>query len=207
MKIDGIELPVVIEKKRIKNIYFRINENMEIYVTCPFYVSKIEINHLLKKNEDSLAKMYRKMNKRKVKDEKVLLLGNELEYVEYKKIMFDKEHNRAYGPSIEKINEYLEKHSLKVFEDRLKIYIDSFEDLPKFRLRTRNMKTRWGVCNRSSMTVTLNTQLIHKKPYLIDYVICHELSHWHHMDHSKAFWKCVEEHYPDYKKARKELKD
>ena len=51
MIIDGVELPVIIEKKRIKNIYFRVNENLEIYVTCPKYVSKLEINHLLKSNE------------------------------------------------------------------------------------------------------------------------------------------------------------
>ena len=207
MIIDGVELPVIIEKKRIKNIYFRVNENLEIYVTCPKYVSKLEINHLLKSNEKALTRMYRKIKNKTKDNEKILLLGNELEFVQYKRVMFDKENNRAYGPSVEKVNEYLEKKSLKVFEDRLKLYIDTFDNLPKFRLRTRKMKTRWGVCNRSSMTVTLNTLLIHKKPYLIDYVICHELSHWSHMDHSRAFWKCVEEHFPDYKKARKELKD
>ena len=83
----------------------------------------------------------------------------------------------------------------------------TYKHLPKFRLRTRNMKTRWGVCNKGSMTVTLNTMLIHKKPYLIDYVICHELAHFEHMDHSRAFWQCVEDHFPRYKEARKELKD
>ena len=35
------------------------------------------------------------------------------------------------------------------------------------------MKTRWGVCNKSSMTVTLNSLLIHKRVDLIDYVINH----------------------------------
>ena len=207
MIIDGVELPVIIEKKRIKNIYFRVNENLEIYVTCPKYVSKLEINHLLKSNEKALTRMYRKIKNKNKETEKILLLGNELEFVQYKRVMFDKDNNRAYGPSVEKVNEYLEKKSLKVFEDRLKLYIDTFDNLPKFRLRTRKMKTRWGVCNRSSMTVTLNTLLIHKRPFLIDYVICHELSHWSHMDHSRAFWKCVEEHFPEYKKARKELKD
>ena len=68
------------------------------------------------------------------------------------------------------------------------------------------MKTRWGVCNRKSMTVTLNTLLIHKRTFLIDYVIVHELSHFEHMDHSHAFWECVNRHYPEYKKARTELK-
>ena len=67
------------------------------------------------------------------------------------------------------------------------------------------MKTRWGVCNKKSMTVTLNLELITKDVHLIDYVIVHELSHFKHMDHSKLFWEEVGMHYPYYKQARKEL--
>ena len=47
--------------------------------------------------------------------------------------------------------------------------------------------------------------LIHYKPELIDYVIVHELSHFKFMDHSSNFWNEVSKHYPNYKKARKEL--
>ena len=68
------------------------------------------------------------------------------------------------------------------------------------------MKTRWGVCNKKSMSVTLNTELITKEVHLIDYVIVHELCHFKHMDHSKKYWDYVETFYPYYKKARKELK-
>ena len=80
-----------------------------------------------------------------------------------------------------------------------------FDNLPNFRVRTRLMKTKWGVCNISSMTVTLNVTLITKREDLIDYVIIHELSHFKHMNHSAAFWDEVGRHYPDYKRARKEL--
>ena len=195
MNISGDELEVVIERKKIKNIYFRINENRQIYVTCPRLVRDKEIYKLLANNKKSLEKMYKK----------VMLLGKELEYVYSKKIAF--KDRTAYGPSIEAINLYLERKSLKVFQDRLNIIADTFNNLPKFRLRIRKMKSRWGVCNRGSMTVTLNSLLIHKRVFLIDYVIVHELSHWSHMDHSAAFWREVEAHFPEYKKARKELRD
>lgn len=204
MNICGEELEVVVVRKRIKNIYFRINEDKQIYVTCPKYVSSFEINRLLKNNVSSLEKMYKSIDTRSKEQEKVLYLGQELDFIYYKKVMID--GNNAFGPSIEKVNEYLEKHSLEVFQKRMDLYTPTFFNLPKFRLRVRKMKTRWGVCNKSSMTVTLNTQLIHKDVKLIDYVICHELSHFEHMDHSIAFWDCVERHYPDYKIARKELK-
>ena len=205
MIINGEELEVVIEKKKIKNIYFRINENNQIYVTCPKRVSEKEIMKLLNENIKSLERMHKKNAKRASSQEKILLLGNELDYVEYKKIMF--QEKLAFGPSVDAVNEYLERHSLKVFQDRLDIYKDQFKNLPKFRLRIRKMKSRWGVCNKGSMTVTLNTLLIHKPIFLIDYVIVHELSHFEHMDHSQAFWSEVGRHFPEYKKARKELRD
>lgn len=205
MNISGDELEVVIERKKIKNIYFRINENRQIYVTCPRLVRDKEIYKLLADNKKSLEKMYKKVLNDSAKFAKVMLLGKELEYVYSKKIAF--KDRTAYGPSIEAINLYLERKSLKVFQDRLNIIADTFNNLPKFRLRIRKMKSRWGVCNRGSMTVTLNSLLIHKRVFLIDYVIVHELSHWSHMDHSAAFWREVEAHFPEYKKARKELRD
>lgn len=205
MTIDESELEVIIERKRIKNIYFRINEDGNIYVTCPRLVSDREINKLLEKNRKSLEKMYKKYLNSAKKEEVVLLLGKELPYVYDKKIKFI--DGVAYGPSVDAVNTYLEKKSLKVFQDRLDKLSPNFSYLPKFRLRIRKMKSRWGVCNRASMTVTLNTLLIHKRVFLIDYVIVHELTHWKHMNHSAAFWNEVEKNFPEYKRARKELRD
>ena len=68
------------------------------------------------------------------------------------------------------------------------------------------MKTRWGVCNRSSNVITLNTELLKKEIDLIDYVIIHELCHFYEANHSSRFWKQVEKRYPKYKEARKRMK-
>lgn len=58
--------------------------------------------------------MYKKTTKRNDEKGKIMLLGKELDYVFYKKVMF--QDNLAFGPSIEAVNEYLEKHSLAVFQ-------------------------------------------------------------------------------------------
>ena len=42
---------------------------------------------------------------------------------------------------------------------------------------------------------------------VLDYVIVHELVHLKIDNHSKDFWQNVEKIYPDYKKAKKWLKD
>ena len=204
INIDGITFDVVITRKNIKNIYFRIKEDLKIYVSCNRLCTNSYIETLLIKNKKDLIKMYNNVKSKVNDNNKIFYLGTELEFIESKKIKID--NDSAYGPTIEKINEYLEKNSLNFFENRLKRLMIQFKDLPKFRLRIRKMKTRWGVCNKSSMTVTLNTDLIHKDVTLIDYVIIHELCHFKHMNHSESFWKEVEKYYPYYKLARKRLK-
>lgn len=204
INIDNITFNVIITKKRIKNIYFRIKEDLNIYVSCNYLCTNNYIENLLLKNKKDILKMYNNMQSKTNNKNEIYYLGEKLKFIESKKFSIDEEN--AYGPSIDKINEYLEKKSLNFFETRLNRLMIQFKDLPKFRLRTRKMKTRWGVCNKSSMTITLNTELIHKDVSLIDYVIIHELCHFKHMNHSISFWKEVEKYYPYYKLARKRLK-
>ena len=201
---DDIDIDVIIERKKIKNIYFRIKEDLKLYVSCGYLCSDKYIEKLLNDNKNSIIRMYTNMlNKVNVKND-IYYLGSKMNYIYDDKIYID--GLNIYGPSVEDINNYLEKNSLSVFKNRLDRLMIQFDDLPKFRLRIRHMKTRWGVCNKSSMTVTLNTELIHKDVSLIDYVIVHELCHFKYMDHSKNFWMEVEKYYPYYKLARKRLK-
>ena len=202
-EIDNKSLEVIIVRKKIKNIYIRVKDN-KIYVNCNNFVSLSYIKKLLDREYKSILKMYNEQNIKKEEEQEVYFLGNKLNFILAEQVKI--ENNYCYGPSIKEINEYLEKNSLKFFEQRLNRLMNMFEGLPQFRLRTRKMKTRWGVCNKSSMTVTLNTLLIHKDVSLIDYVIVHELCHFKHMNHSPAFWREVSKYYPYYKEARKELR-
>jgi len=64
--------------------------------------------------------------------------------------------------------------------------------------------TRWGSCN-TRREVRLAWRLVKAPPDLVDYVICHELAHLRHMDHSRRFWGEVERQCPDYRRLRAEL--
>lgn len=204
IELDGILFDVVINRKKIKNIYFRIKEDFKIYVSCNYLCTNNYIEKLLNDNKKDIIKMYNSMQSKVNQKDEIYYLGEKLEYIKSNKVKIDEYY--AYGPSIEIINEYLEKNSINIFNERLESLKIMFNDLPNFKLRIRRMKTRWGVCNKSSMTVTLNTELIHKDVTLIDYVIIHELCHFKHMNHSERFWKEVEKYYPYYKLARKRLK-
>ena len=63
---------------------------------------------------------------------------------------------------------------------------------------------RWGSCN-TRREVRLAWRLLKAPSDLVDYVICHELAHLRHMNHSAAFWAEVERQCPDYRQRRARL--
>jgi len=75
--------------------------------------------------------------------------------------------------------------------------------LPPWRLS--NARTRWGSLSAKGV-VGLNWRLVKASPAEIDYVICHELAHFRHRDHSAAYWREVARLYPEFQAARDRLR-
>lgn len=73
-------------------------------------------------------------------------------------------------------------------------------------VRIKAVQTRWGSCS-SNRVINLSVWLMQLPDHLIDYVICHELAHLSHMNHSSLFWDEVSKMIPDYKLRKKELKN
>ena len=208
--IDDTYYEVLIEKKNNKNLYIRITDDFKIKVTCPKLYTKLIINKILEENKISIKKMLDKKKKDniiKIKENN-LLLGKRLNvlYKDVKKPLF-KDNILIVKDDLMK-DKWYKKKAMELF----KIYLDEAyfvfdEDIPYPKLKVRLMKTRWGVCNKKDDSVTLNLELIKKDPVFLNYVIVHELSHFVHFDHSKAFWSTVEKYCPDYKNVRKKLKE
>ena len=72
------------------------------------------------------------------------------------------------------------------------------------RITIREQKTRWGSCS-SKGNLNFNWKLVLMPMDLLDYVVVHELAHRREMNHSKDFWRIVEEVLPDYRERRKRL--
>ena len=71
--------------------------------------------------------------------------------------------------------------------------------------KTSITKSKWGSCDTRKI-IHLNSLLIMLPDELINYVICHELTHLNNMNHSPKFWAELEAIYPNHKQAKLKLK-
>jgi predicted metal-dependent hydrolase len=92
----------------------------------------------------------------------------------------------------------LKRKAKKYIPERAQLLAEKFSKQVN-KIKITSAKNRWGSCT-SKKNINFSYRLIQAEKQAIDYVIIHELAHLKYMNHSKHFWKHVEEMMPDYKK-------
>ena len=142
------------------------------------------------------------------KQDKFQYLGKlyDICYINERKIFLGEE-KALIGKNVN-IDNWYKKNAIEVFENYYNSCFQNFKEAKyKPLLKIRKMKGKWGVCNITNKTITLNLELIKLNPKYLIYVIYHELCHLKHPNHSKDFWALVEKYVPNYKQIKKEMKN
>ena len=197
--VDGKTYNVIIEKKRIKNCYFRFY-NGEFHASCPYFYPKIMLMNLLKKYAKGLIKEPRV----DLENHKIQILGE---------IIYSESHTFNILGHIVKVND--EEDFYKKIKPILHRYISNrVLELTKvmevpilYKVRVQKMKSRLGSNSRATNTLNFTLKLIHFSKGAIDSVIIHELAHYFHFNHSRDFYNVVYKYCPNYDKLNKEFKD
>ncbi|WP_028205993.1 M48 family metallopeptidase [Paraburkholderia nodosa] len=104
----------------------------------------------------------------------------------------------------DRVTGWLQGEATRIFGERLEVYADKLG--VSFRsYGLSSAATRWGSCS-SEGRIRLNWRLIHFPLSVVDYVVAHELAHLREMNHSPRFWETVESIFPEFREARKQLK-
>ncbi len=99
---------------------------------------------------------------------------------------------------------WLQGEAKRIFGERLVVYSERLG--VTFRsYALSSALTRWGSCS-SEGRIRLNWRLVHFPLSVVDYVVAHELAHLREMNHSPRFWQTVESIFPEFREARKALK-
>jgi predicted metal-dependent hydrolase len=69
----------------------------------------------------------------------------------------------------------------------------------------RNQRSRWGSCSRTGV-IALNFRLVQMPPSVCEYVLLHELMHLRQQNHSRRYWRLVEDVCPGFRDAERWLR-
>lgn len=204
-------------KTNMKNITAKVDNNLDIIVTCDSRIPNQLIYQFIISKKNSIYLLIEKQEKKTFYNPKnniVSLLGKEHNLVIEKTTS-----NEKYIIGYRKITFFLKDESNKeklirrLFKNESKKYIISrTNELAKifnFSINKINIKWMvgcWGNCRKSSKNISFSSRLITFPKEIIDYVIIHELCHLIESNHSQNFWDLVSRFCPYYKEARKYLK-
>ena len=109
--------------------------------------------------------------------------------------------------SPEQVRKELEKlfrrYALKLMEEKCRTTGAPWGLLPE-SVGITGARTRWGSCN-SRKHISFCWKIVLLPEELAQYILCHELAHLRHLDHSAAFWRLTEELCPGALLKRKKL--
>ena len=170
-------------RKDVKNINIRVKPNGNVLVSAGGGVSTSYIDDLIRQKEGFIV---RALESYANKPDSVPI---------------DREAHRK-----ELMKKYPKEYQFQVFgeicNETYAIFLQHGYRVGFSELRIRYMTARWGSCQPRRGIITLNSRLIEKPRRCIEYVVLHEFAHFVHPNHSKDFYKLVEQLMPDWKERK-----
>ena len=224
MKVEKI-LGYEVHRKKVKNINLRIRPNMEIYISAPMNLHSDYIENFIRSKEKWIKQVLQKIEDAKqnqlpsqyLSGEKHKYLGKEYELevkqgnsnrvsIKEGKIILTVISN-IFENSDEKkkvMEKWYFENAQKVFVNAIQKWLEILDESIE-KLSIKPMKSRWGSCNYVKRYINLNTELIKRTQFEIEYLILHELTHLKYPNHGKGFYRYIENYMPNYKMAEKML--
>ncbi|MGN0525944.1 MAG: M48 family metallopeptidase [Acutalibacteraceae bacterium] len=158
----------LIRSKR-KTISIQVDENCNVTVRAPRFVSQKRIDEFLEEKkfwlQEAITKQQEKSKNR----------------VEYSKEDIEKMRNLAKEIIPQKV-----EHFSKIM------------GVTPASVKINSAKKRYGSCSGEN-NLNFSLYLMDKDEKFIDYVVIHELAHIKHHNHSKEFYSFIEQFMPNYK--------
>lgn len=196
----------IVKKANVRRTNVRSRDGV-IVMTCPKLMTTTQIQNTMKVLIPKFIDKFITDHYKAISFEEhyVYVFGSTIPLYKGDKNVFTSEYIMV--KDIASLEKYLKGLLLEYLEVRVKEYAKEMKINPDYyKVRVRKMKTRYGTNSYQTNTLTFQFNLVFYKKDAIDTVIVHELAHYYHPDHSKAFYKRVLKYSPDYFTYQKALK-
>lgn len=215
-------LPILLKRKKIKNLNLSVRANREIILSVPYRCSLAYIHQWL---DDRRQWIDRTLKKLEHQPQPIPLIAGATHYVWGKPhtLMFaDNTHqimNTVYPLLYLKVSHQTDVAKQQAALDAyyahiLKTAIPDLVQLHSQRMHTpqpiitiKKMKTRWGSCTPAKHAIRLNSELAKYPPQCVEYVLVHELAHFYQTGHGAAFVALMNQFLPDWRERDRLLKN
>lgn len=104
-----------------------------------------------------------------------------------------------------RVLDWLKRQARISIDARAVEYAKALGVRPK-HITIRDTSSRWGSCS-STRNISFSWRLILAPPFVLDYVVAHEIAHLRELNHEPRFWRLVEELVPEMKRAQDWLEE
>lgn len=215
---------VLIQYKRVKNMWLRVGEDGSLKITCSRYVTQKQIREFILSREKWIEKTEASMRKKQDtcswgEGDTAVWMGRTLKVrcaesrtdfmdIEDDTLVFYLRHDTPENRRTVFYRTASRQLVLMIQErrDELDRSVCTAYGKPLPKITVKYMTSRWGSCTPSKAHISISSRLIHFPYQCLEYVLTHEYAHMLVSNHSKQFWHEVEARMPGFRAAERLLK-
>jgi predicted metal-dependent hydrolase len=217
---NGETISYLLERRPRRTVGLKITES-GLVVHAPKRIFEFQLNQILQEKSNWILNKLQARDANQVEKiewvdgEHLLYLGQDIQlklvpnvkkniHIERNELVIHAPQANIHAACRASVLMWYKKQAILDFTRRVEVFAAKL-GVPTPPVAISNAQSRWGSCN-SRGEVRLSWRLLQAPPHIINYVICHELAHLKQMNHSAKFYAVVEQLFPNYKAAEKELK-
>lgn len=199
LNVDGLEIPVEVTRKRVKNLNLRVRSDGTVTLSIPLRTPHAYAQAFLDRKAAWIAERVR----RSAEQEALKTPDGEAPgYIPLWGAPVPRE--AALGEHIG-IDDLYRAEVTRVLPD-VAARIEQIIGVHAARWSVRTMKTRWGSCTPKTGAIRINARLAAYPPECLEFVVAHELVHLLEPSHNARFHALLDEFCPNNRSIAQRLK-
>lgn len=221
LNVDGLEIPVSVVRKRVKNLNLRVRADGTVTLSIPQHLPLARAREFLDRKGGWIAERVRRNIERRPSPDlagelpdRIPLWGKlvprDSVQANSGQAASDRDTSGQGAPGQTTIDqaaldELYRTEVLRALPDIVE-RMEARVGVHAARWSVRVMKTRWGSCTPKTGAIRINARLAAYPPECLEFVVAHELVHLLEPSHNARFHTLLDEFCPDNRGIARRLK-